>query len=358
MNGHQASKRNPEGGRLFQSLFDSAAIGIAVENMEGRPLFANPALCSMLGFSEEEFRAKHCVDFSPPEDAEKDQALFQQLRGGSIDKYQLDKRFYRKDGTLIWGRLSISLMLMDDSDRSSQMVIAMVEDITDKKVAEEKLQNLASRLIQVQEEERQRIGRELHDDIVQRITLLTLELEGLRDSLSEAGQGSQSQLASELRQKADALTTDIQNLSRNLHSARLDVLGLHFALRNLCEKISTQQHIPVTLRDEELTANLPPDMELCVFRVTQEALNNAVKHSRTPEVFVDLTYAGDAIVLKIRDFGIGFDPSIPHEGIGLSTMRERLRMFSGELSVQSVPGKGTTVIAKMKLEKAKSAATA
>jgi signal transduction histidine kinase len=210
----------------------------------------------------------------------------------------------------------------------------------------------------VQEEERQRIGRELHDDIVQRLSLLIVEIEDLRDNLAATGQNSQSQLASELRQRADALATDIQNLSRNLHSSRLEVLGLHFALRNLCERISTQQHMPVTLHAEELTTNLPSDLELCIFRVAQEALNNVVKHSHAPEVFVELTHTDDTIVLKVRDSGIGFDSSIPHEGIGLSTMRERLRMFGGELLVESVSGKGTTIIATAKLGKAKSATTA
>jgi PAS domain S-box-containing protein len=119
--------------RLFRDVFNASPIGIAVENLEGQPLFVNPAFCSMLGFSEEELRNKHCVDFSPPEDAEKDWALFQQLKAGSIDHYQLEKRYFRKDGSLVWGRLSISLL----NSHPSPLVVAMVEDITDKKRAEE-----------------------------------------------------------------------------------------------------------------------------------------------------------------------------------------------------------------------------
>lgn len=101
--------------------------------MEGQPLFVNPALCSFLGFNEPELRNKHCVDFSPPEDSEKDWVLFQQLRAGSIDNYQLDKRYFRRDGSLVWGRLSISLL----NSRPSPLVLAMIEDITDRKKAEE-----------------------------------------------------------------------------------------------------------------------------------------------------------------------------------------------------------------------------
>ena len=119
--------------QLFHDVFNASPIGIAVENLEGQPLFVNPSFCSFLGFSEEELRNKHCVDFSPREDAEKDWALFQQLRAGSIDHYQLEKRYFRRDGSLVWGSLSISLL----KSSPSPLVLAMVEDITDKKKAEE-----------------------------------------------------------------------------------------------------------------------------------------------------------------------------------------------------------------------------
>jgi PAS domain S-box-containing protein len=130
--GEAAQTRTPET-QLFHDVFNASPIGIAVENLEGQPLFVNPSFCSFLGFSEEELRNKHCVDFSPREDAEKDWALFQQLKAGSIDHYQLEKRYFRKDGSLVWGRLIISLL----KSRPSPLLLAMVEDITDKKKAEE-----------------------------------------------------------------------------------------------------------------------------------------------------------------------------------------------------------------------------
>src|SRR5215469_17875962 len=95
---------------FFNDAFNSSPIGVAVETIEGQPLFVNPALCAMLAFSEDELRNKHCQDFSPAEDAQKDWELFQQLRAGSINNYQLEKRYIRRDGSLIWGRLSLSLL--------------------------------------------------------------------------------------------------------------------------------------------------------------------------------------------------------------------------------------------------------
>ena len=130
--GAASQNRTPDT-QLFRDVFNASPIGIAVENLDGQPLFVNPTFCSMLGFSEVELRGKHCVEFSPPEDAEKDWALFQQLRAGAIDHYQLEKRYFRKDGSLVWGRLTISLL----NTHPSPLVIAMVEDITDKQRAEE-----------------------------------------------------------------------------------------------------------------------------------------------------------------------------------------------------------------------------
>ena len=120
---------------LLYDAFKACPLGIAIENLEGQPLFVNSALCAMLGLNEEEMLGKHCVEFSPPEDAGKDWALFEQLRAGSIDHYQIDKRFFRRDGSTVWGRLSISLL----KGATPPMVVAMVEDITEKKKAEKVL---------------------------------------------------------------------------------------------------------------------------------------------------------------------------------------------------------------------------
>jgi PAS domain S-box-containing protein len=130
--GEASQSRTPDT-QLFRDVFNASPIGIAIENLDGQPLFVNPALCSMLGFSEEELRRKHCFDFSPSEDAQKDWALFQQLRAGAINQYQLEKRYFRRDGSLVWGRLSISLL----NSRPSPLILAMVEDITPRKEAEE-----------------------------------------------------------------------------------------------------------------------------------------------------------------------------------------------------------------------------
>src|ERR1700746_40604 len=132
----EAAQTRTQDTQLFHDVFNASPIGIAVENLEGQPLFVNPAFCSFLGFSEAELRNKHCVDFSPPEDAEKDWTLFQKLRAGSIDHYNLEKRYFRKDGSLMWGSLRVSLV----KNSNAPLVVAIVEDITEKRTVQETLE--------------------------------------------------------------------------------------------------------------------------------------------------------------------------------------------------------------------------
>src|SRR5215472_6396722 len=229
---------------LFYDAFRASPIGIALEDMDGQPIFVNPAFCAMLGFSEAEMRQKHCVDFSPPEDAAKDWTLFQQLRSGSIDHYHLDKRYFRKDGSLMWGRLSISLL----NNRPSPVVIAMVEDITEIRLAQDELQQseatlqkLSGRLIEAQEQERRHIAREIHDDISQKLALLANGLYQVACG-SMASDELQHQLAPLLAHVSD-IAQALHALSHRLHSSKLETLGLVPAMRGFCREFAAQHSL-------------------------------------------------------------------------------------------------------------------
>src|SRR5580693_118856 len=128
---------------LFQHLFEQASLGIAVEDLEGKVLLANPALCSMLGYRENELCGMNCCEFANPEDSQDDWALFQQLRAGAIDQYSIEKRYVRKDGARIWGRLNVSLL--KDIDGPSPLVFAFVENITERRQTEDALRESEQR---------------------------------------------------------------------------------------------------------------------------------------------------------------------------------------------------------------------
>src|ERR1700741_1489815 len=586
--GEAARTRTPDI-QLFRDVFNASPIGIAVETLEGQPLFVNQAFCSMLGFSEEELRNKHCVDFSPPEDAQRDWALFQQLRAGSIDHYQLEKRYFRKDGSLVWGRLGISLL----NSRPSPLVIAMVQDITDKKKAEEarlrhsaivestedaiisknldavivswnagaqrifgyteseavgqpitilvppelwdeenqilerlraggriehyettrvtkagrkvavsliispikdstgrlvgfcklahditerkrgeqalcetnrvlenqtaalrsqeellkifvkhvpaavamldrdmrylqasdrwcvdfsldglqllgrshyeifpdipdrwkeihrralagetgradddhwdreggttwlrweirpwqnldgmpggvlifseditrrqqiaeSLSEIPRKMIQAQEQERTRIGRELHDDIGQRLALLSVQMQQLQDDpliLSDA-----RNRMGELQKQTSELAADVQSLSHELHSAKLQYLGITGAMRRFCQEFGAQQKVEIDFQTRDLPTPLSADISLCLFRVLQEALHNSAKHSGVRYFEVRLWGTLDEIHLTVKDSGVGFEREEAKEsrGLGLISMEERLKLLNGRMTI-------------------------
>ena len=340
--------------RRFQALFEAAPIGFALEDLEGRLLFANPALSSILGYPIEELRGRTCAQFTHPDDVESDLDQFEQLCAGSISSYEIEKRFIRKDGTIIWGRVAVGLL--DDRKGPAPLVIGMLQDITEKRrdqerlrVSESRLQHLSRQLIHAQDEERRRISQELHDNLGQSISLLAAGLDLLHQDLTVIGLGPESQRASVLHGDAMELATQIQDLSRKLYASKLQLLGLHVALQDLCHTISSQQRISVKVHVEGSLDGLPPEVAFCLFRIAQEALNNSGKYSNAAEVYVEVKRTLDKIRLKVQDFGVGFEPGTVVGGIGLSIMRERLLALGGELLVQSSTGKGTEILAQLDL---------
>lgn len=349
-----AQQAKEESEERFRYLFAQASIGIALETMEGRILEVNPAFCAMLDYSAEELMSLRCDRISHPDDELTEKALFEELRQGLRRSYRIEKRFFRKDGSQMWGQVSVSLLSFHpDVDT---LVLGMVSDCTAQKTAEAsltqrdlELQRLAGHLIEAQEEERRRISRELHDDIGQRVALLAcgLDLERHRESAAGAETTTESRT---LRAELDAIATDIHKLSHELHSASLQCCGLKVALKDLCRKYTNNHDLKIDLQTDEPDFKLAPDVALCLYRVAQESLANALKHARTEKVVVRITQDGKNVKLLVRDFGAGFDATRQSGGIGLTSMRERLRLCGGVLSVKSVPSEGTEIAAQVPLE--------
>lgn len=345
----------------FRCLFQEAPIGIALADTDGKLLFVNPALCSILGFREQELRGHHCSDLVDQEQPDSDNELFQRLLAGEIKRYNVERRFVTKDGSPIWGRTEVSIVR--NQERNASLIIMMMEDITERRNSKlelertrSELQELAGHLIQAHEEERHRISRELHDDIGQRLALIAIDLDILSSNLENLDPEQESKQLYEVKSQVESLTTDVHQLSHQLHSAKLQSLGLSLALEELCRQVSKQHQVQVEYCASSPVSHLPPDLSLCIFRVAQEALSNAVKHSRSQTVSVELTSKDSLLRLKVRDYGVGFDSANASGGIGLLSMRERLRLVGGWLSVESTTGQGTLISALVNTAKDRSVA--
>jgi len=336
----------PIGENLFRYLFDQSSLGIAVEDIDGKLLLANPALCSMLKYGEDELCGMHCSEFANPEDSQDDWALFQQVRAGVIDRYSLEKRYIRKDGVHLWGRLNVSLL--KNGDGGSPLVFAFVEDITERKLAEAALASVSGKLIEAQEQERTRIARELHDDVSQRLAMLTIDLGQVPEDYPDLSSEVRRRM-SDLKKEASEIASDIQSLSHELHSSKLEYLGITAAIRSFCKEFGEQQRVEIDLQIHDVPNALSPDVSLCLFRVLQEALHNSAKHSGVRQYEVRLWGTSDEIHLTVSDSGAGFDSEVVKagRGLGLISMGERLKLVNGTFSIESQPQRGTTIHARV-----------
>ena len=226
-----------------------------------------------------------------------------------------------------------------------------VQDITQRKRAEQAVSSLNGRLIEAQESERARIARDLHDDIAQRLAMLTMavdQVKRLPDSSGEVLRGLDA-----IQKQTAEITADVQALSHELHPPRLLHLGVVAAMRGFCDELSGQKNVGIDFRHENVPGSVPPDVSLCLFRVLQEALHNAVRHSQVRHFDVHLRGAGDAVDLTVRDHGVGFDVEEANRGmgLGLTSMKERLKQVGGELFIESQSTRGTTVLARAPIQR-------
>lgn len=201
------------------------------------------------------------------------------------------------------------------------------------------LSSVDRRLIDATEQERSRIGRELHDDINQRLAMLAIELEQLRQNPAEARKSME-----ELQEEVVEISNDVQALSHELHSTSLEHLGLVSGLQSWCQELSGRRSMEISF-SSNVVSSIPPEIGLCLFRVVQEALHNAIKHSGEKRIEVHLSERSGQVHLRISDTGRGFDCNAARKGtgLGLTSMQERVRLVNGTILIQSKPMGGTTI---------------
>ena len=247
------------------------------------------------------------------------------------------------DGSVHWiaGRGQVS---MNESGEPVRM-LGVNMDVTERKRADETLSQMTRKLVEAQEQERARIGRELHDDINQRLGLLGIELGNLKDHPSEVISRVQ-----ELVERTSEIANDVQALSHELHASKLKYLGAVRGLKSWCKEFGQRRGLEIDFSSEVISV-LPLDIGICLFRVLQEALHNAVKHSGTKRIEVQLKEDSNEVSLIIHDSGKGFDvtAAMQGHGLGLTSMKERVRLVNGAITIHSNGRDGTTIHASVPL---------
>jgi len=267
------------------------------------------------------------------------------------ESYDIEFRLRRHDGEFRW--IFAQGVPRFNPDRSFAGYIGSAIDVTARKEAESALSTLSQRLIQAEEQESARLARELHDDINQRLALLVLNLETVKARYQTA----EPSLGRDVQEAIDAaatLTSDVQALSHRLHSSKLSILGLEVAARDLCREFTERRHVDIEFRSKGAARTLPEDISVCLYRVLQEALQNAIKHSGSRQIAVALDAEPKEVTLVVEDSGVGFDPAaaLKGRGLGLLGMKERLKLVSGELTIDARSPGGTTIRARVPLDEA------
>jgi PAS domain S-box-containing protein len=259
--------------------------------------------------------------------------------------FTMDERIVRPDGTVRQLR-SHGQVVRDAGGRALKMVGACM-DVTEQKMSEAALRALTRRLVQAEETERRRIARELHDRVGQNLSALNINLDIL---LGHLGESPLRRRLEDSLKLVDGTLQSIENVMADLRPALLDEYGLAAALAWYGEEYSQRTGIRVAVAGGEACATPRPETAVALFRIAQEALNNAAKHSSAKRIAVNLEEVDGEIVLSVKDDGKGFDPgAAPRGRWGMTTMRERAEAAGGRLSVDSSPGRGTTVRAALPL---------
>ena len=256
------------------------------------------------------------------------------------EPFQIDFRLRRHDGEYRW--IVSTGAPRYHGDGSFAGYIGSALDVTERRLAEQALATIQQRLLDAQEEERARIARELHDDIVQRLTALSIRLHSLV-RVAPAPTDVRREIV-DVGKEVGNLAKDVQALSHRLHPARLEYLGIAAAAKALCHEISSHQGVEIDFSSDKVPDGLSRRIAACLYRVLQEALQNATKHSGTTKIDVSLLGGVDQIELTVRDSGVGFDvETTSGDGLGLTSMKERLKAVRGRLAILSQPQNGTTV---------------
>jgi PAS domain S-box-containing protein len=329
----------------FRLVANNAPVMIWMSGLDTKPTYFNQLWLDFTGLSETDL-LNGLAGIVHPEDSLQCHDVY--CRGfDQRQPFRKECRLRRHDGQYRW-MLDVGVPRFH-KDGSFAGYIGSCIDVTEQKRAQEAISDMTQKLVEAQEQERTRIARELHDDIGQRLALLAIEMEQLhQDPLIVR---KVRRRMGKLQEQISRIAADIQSLSHELHSARLQYLGIAAAMKGFCQEFGEQQKVKIHFKTHDLPSPLSPDISLCLFRVLQEALHNSAKHSGVRQFDVQLWGTSGEIQLTVKDSGAGFEREAAKgsRGLGLISMEERLKLVNGRLSIDSQPKRGTTIRARVPL---------
>jgi PAS domain S-box-containing protein len=325
---------------------EAAQLGFWTWDIPRNTVWVSDKMREVFGFSATEVltRESFALRVHPDDRAGVNQAVERAL--AECSRYHIEYRMVRADGAMRW--MTSTGRVKADSTGAPVLVLGVAMDITERHRAEEESREVSGKLITAQEDERKRIARDLHDDLNQRLAMLSVEMEIFGSDYQGAGA---RELLETMATQVRELSSEVHRLSYQLHPAKLDHLGLVAAARTFCQEVATQSGIAVHFEQDEVPRDVNADVALCLYRVIQEALQNCLRHGKATAVQVMLRCDGEQIHLLVADDGKGFDVdhAMHNGGLGLVSMRERVRQVHGSIRFISSPGKGARIEATVPL---------
>jgi PAS domain S-box-containing protein len=331
-------------------------------NLEGRWVKVPPTLCELLNYTEAELLGRRFHEVTHPEDIDADWNQCLRLIRGEIKSFDLEKRYVRKDGGIVWAYINCSVVT--DAEDKPVHFLTYIRDITNRKLNEEKLREyqeslrqLANQLNATEERERKRFAADLHDHIGQSLVLTKLEL-GRLGELANSFDDNARSIIERLDDTIDRAIQETRSLMQDLSPQVLYTFGFDAALDWLAESMQERYEFACHIESQNMPAQLNDDCAVVAFQAVRELLINVVKHAGVQEAHLCVTRTEGAVMIEVKDQGKGFVPDkleLPRShggGFGLFSIRERLSLLGGSLKIHSKPGGGTIAQVVMPLSSA------
>jgi PAS domain S-box-containing protein len=332
----------------FRSYFVQGLIGMGVTNANREWAEVNDRFCEILGYSREELLRMKWTDVTHPDDLGPGLSQFNRMLAGELNHYTYEKRCVRKDGAVV--HTAIFVKCFRHPDGTLDHILALIEDITERRRAQEALERerrTLEHMLRASDHERQLIAYDIHDGLAQYLTGAIMQLQHSRRLCEENPEEGAKAFDAALAMVRESLS-EARRLISGVRPPILDESGVVAAVAHLVYDIRAHQGPEIEFRSEVNFGRLTPVLENAIYRIAQEGLTNACKHSGSKKVRIELVQRGDQVRIEISDQGLGFDPGTVEEGhFGLEGIRERARLLGGTTLIESTPGQGTRLVVEV-----------